>query len=441
MRRSRSSVLVSWRQATAVPYGPDMDVVIAGGGVAGLEALLALHAMAGERVSLRLIAPDPDFSYRPLAVAEPFGLGHAYHVPLTQLADETDAELVIDAVVGADDASRKARLRDGGGQGFDARLLATGGRAVAGVEGATTWWPEGDPDVYGGLLRDVEEGYTKRLAIVVPLGAVWPLPAYELALMTAGEAREMGHDDVQVTIVTPEPMPLSLFGDEAGEAVAEELRWAGVDLRTGGVARKTPGRPAARAGRRAARRPAHIRGAAAPGPGNRGSAMRRGRVYPRRRRRPRRGVRANVGGRRRRRLAAEVRRPRHPPGPARGRSHRAPRRRRRRGRPRGAGRARPACSSVTIGAACAAAATPGAPRCGGHRARSPASTSRAGWSSTAITPPAGEEPPEGGITVRRSVRALRGAEAQHLFDLARRLDSSDPAVAALGRRMRELRDR
>ena len=41
--------------------------------------------MAGERVSLRLIAPDPDFSYRPLAVAEPFGMGHAHHVPLEAL--------------------------------------------------------------------------------------------------------------------------------------------------------------------------------------------------------------------------------------------------------------------------------------------------------------------------------------------------------------------
>ena len=81
--------------------------------------------------------------------------------------------------------------------GFDALLLAPGGRAVAGVKGATTWWPGGDSDTYGGLLRDIDEGYTKRLAIVVPPGAVWPLPAYELALMTAGEARAMGHDDIR----------------------------------------------------------------------------------------------------------------------------------------------------------------------------------------------------------------------------------------------------
>lgn len=52
--------------------------------------------------------------------------------------------------------------------------------------------------------------------------------------MTAGEAREMGHE--QVTVVTPEHTPLSLFGDQASEAVGAELRWAGVEVRTGAVA-------------------------------------------------------------------------------------------------------------------------------------------------------------------------------------------------------------
>jgi hypothetical protein len=58
-----------------------VDVVIVGGGVAGLEALLGLRAMAGDRVSITLAAAAHDFSYRPLAIAEPFGLGHAYRVP------------------------------------------------------------------------------------------------------------------------------------------------------------------------------------------------------------------------------------------------------------------------------------------------------------------------------------------------------------------------
>jgi sulfide:quinone oxidoreductase len=219
-----------------------MEILIAGGGVAGLEALLGLHAIAGDRVRLTLIAPKPDFSYRPLAVAEPFGLGHAHHVPLSQFTEETGAELVVDAVTGVDDARREVWLRDRGVLTFEALLLAPGGHATAGVKGATTWWPGGDPETYGGLLRDIEEGYTKRLAIVVPPGAVWPLPAYELALMTAGEAREMGHDDVEVTVVTPEHAPLSLFGEAVSDAVTEELGQAGVGLRTGVVARGDGGR-------------------------------------------------------------------------------------------------------------------------------------------------------------------------------------------------------
>jgi sulfide:quinone oxidoreductase len=47
-------------------------VLIAGGGVAALEATLALRALADERVAITLVAPESDFVYRPLAVAEPF---------------------------------------------------------------------------------------------------------------------------------------------------------------------------------------------------------------------------------------------------------------------------------------------------------------------------------------------------------------------------------
>ena len=212
-----------------------MHIVIAGGGVAGLEALLAIRAMAGERVRLTLVAPDPEFTYKPLAVGEPFGLGHAHRVPLARFAADASAELLIDALVEVDDGFGRARLAGGETLYFDQLIVAPGGRPVAGVEGAPTWWPGGDPELYGGLLRDLDEGYAKTVAIVVPPGAVWPLPAYELALMTAGEASAMGHDDVEVTVVTPEHAPLSLFGDEASAALAEELAQAGVALRTGVV--------------------------------------------------------------------------------------------------------------------------------------------------------------------------------------------------------------
>jgi len=47
-------------------------VVIAGGGVAGLETLLALRVMAGERVEVTLLAPEPAFVNRSMAVDQPF---------------------------------------------------------------------------------------------------------------------------------------------------------------------------------------------------------------------------------------------------------------------------------------------------------------------------------------------------------------------------------
>ena len=291
-----------------------MEIVIAGGGVAGLEGLLALHRALGDRVHLTLIAPDPDFTYRPMAVAEPFGLGHAHRVPLKRFAQDTGAELVLDGVDGVDDAGGKIRLASGGDRGFDALLVAPGGRPVVGIEGATTWWPGGDSESYGGLLRDLEEGYAKRLAIVVPPGAVWPLPAYELALMTAGEAREMGQEDVSITVVTPEHTPLSLFGEQASDALAGELRWAGVDVRTGVVARKEgDGLVLEPTGERLDVQ----RVFAVPrlvGPAIDGTPGRRGGLHRRRRRGAGRRMRAHLGGRRRRRLARQVRRARHAPG-------------------------------------------------------------------------------------------------------------------------------
>ena len=59
------------RTATSHDAVGALRVVVGGGGVAGLEALLALRALAGDRVRLTLVAPAAEFTYRPLAVAEP----------------------------------------------------------------------------------------------------------------------------------------------------------------------------------------------------------------------------------------------------------------------------------------------------------------------------------------------------------------------------------
>ena len=46
-------------------------VLIAGGGVAALEAALALRDLGGERIATTILAPGPEFVYRPMSLGEP----------------------------------------------------------------------------------------------------------------------------------------------------------------------------------------------------------------------------------------------------------------------------------------------------------------------------------------------------------------------------------
>ena len=58
-------------------------VLIAGGGVAGLEGLLALRHLVGVRARIEVLAPEREFTYRQLAVAEPFSAGEVARFDLT----------------------------------------------------------------------------------------------------------------------------------------------------------------------------------------------------------------------------------------------------------------------------------------------------------------------------------------------------------------------
>src|SRR5438034_801560 len=66
-------------------------VVIAGGGVAALEAMVALRALAEERVDIELLAADRHCVHRPLSVAVPSGV--TWPLPLYALAIQTAARL------------------------------------------------------------------------------------------------------------------------------------------------------------------------------------------------------------------------------------------------------------------------------------------------------------------------------------------------------------
>ncbi len=81
------------------------------------------------------------------------------------------------------------------------------------------------------MVQGVEQGYVKRLAFVIPAPMPWPLPAYELALLTAERAWEM-QTELAVTILTPERAPLAVFGDHASAEVEQLLTDRGIDVIT-----------------------------------------------------------------------------------------------------------------------------------------------------------------------------------------------------------------
>jgi sulfide:quinone oxidoreductase len=212
---------------------PPLRVLVAGGGVAGLETLLALRDLAGDRTERTLLTPEAEFVYRPMAVVEPFGRGRAQRHRLDVIANDLGAALIPGALAEVDDRTRTAVTSTGERLSYDALVVAIGAGSEPAFARALTWTPESDDEVYGGLLRDVEEGYAKRVAFVIPPDVAWPLPGYELALMTAWDARGMGIDDVQITVYTPESAPLEIFGTAASRSLRDDLEEAGVEVRTG----------------------------------------------------------------------------------------------------------------------------------------------------------------------------------------------------------------
>jgi sulfide:quinone oxidoreductase len=210
-----------------------LRVLIAGGGVAALEAALALRALAEDRVGVELLAPEPHFWYRPLAVAEPFDLGEVRQFELSELAAAAGATFSPGALISVDAGSKLVQTSAGSSIPYDVLLVACGAVPTPAVPGALTFRGPADTEKIRRLLGELVAGQVGRVAFVVPWGAVWSLPIYELALMTAAYIAERELDHVELTIITPEDEPLQLFGRAGSDAVRELLEERGIALQTG----------------------------------------------------------------------------------------------------------------------------------------------------------------------------------------------------------------
>jgi sulfide:quinone oxidoreductase len=207
-------------------------VMIAGGGVAALEALMTLDELASDRVELELVTPTPEFAYRPLAVAEPFGFGDAHRFDVVRIASDHRAAVHLAGIRSVDPAAHHVVTWDGRELPFDLLFVAIGARSLPSLRGSVTIQGPGYTSRFRTVLKELEEGQVGHVAFAVPAGESWPLPLYELALMTAARLPERGVRDARLSLVTPERSPLELFGSDASEAVRDLLDARGIELHT-----------------------------------------------------------------------------------------------------------------------------------------------------------------------------------------------------------------
>jgi sulfide:quinone oxidoreductase len=214
--------------------GAPFHVVIAGGGPAALEGALKLQLLAADRARITLLASDAAFAYRPLAVAEPFGLAPPVRFSLPELAAERGFAFVRDALAGVDAPARRLRTAGGRTMAYDALLVAVGARAEPALPGALTFRGSEDAGALRGRLESLSREIA-RVAFVATPATAWTLPLYELAVMTSRWASEQ-ELALETWLVTHEDRALGVFGDEVAVRVADLLEDAGVRLWTGAFA-------------------------------------------------------------------------------------------------------------------------------------------------------------------------------------------------------------
>ena len=207
-------------------------VLIAGGGVAGLEAMLALSKLAKGLVDVELLSPEREFVYRPLLVAEPFGVAESLRLDLRTAAEDAGARYTPGALESVEPDRRTVVAADGNETSYDFLLIAVGARPVEAIPGALTFGGKEERSAFGDVLAAFGRRGHERIVFVAPPGVSWSIAAYELALLTAAERDARHLYGSEIVLVTHEKAPLEVFGGAVSELVVGRLEDAGVSLRT-----------------------------------------------------------------------------------------------------------------------------------------------------------------------------------------------------------------
>jgi sulfide:quinone oxidoreductase len=219
------------------PAANRVNVLVAGGGVAALEAVLALRALAGDRVRIRVLTPDALFAYRPLRVLEPFDRGAMFTIPWSAVAADCGCELVPGRLVSVDAAAGTALTATGTTLTYDELVIATGAIQTPAVAGAIMLGAREEAPRLAELVATMRRSLLHRVVVAIPAGVTWTVPAYELALQIA-QLRAANGATIHIHVVTAEREPAGVLGADASLLVERLLAERWIRLDTGCVADK-----------------------------------------------------------------------------------------------------------------------------------------------------------------------------------------------------------
>ncbi len=210
-------------------------LLVAGGGVGAVEALLAVRELAPEAFDVTLLAPGPALVLAPESVAEATGGAPARQFDLAAIAADLGVEHVRDALDTVDVTERRATTRTGTTLDYDALLLALGALPGPTLPGALRFAGVRDVSVVREALERTADAPCPTIALVATGGVGWTLPLYELATLIAARFEEQGRER-SLIVVTSEAEPMSVFGSRASREVAHHLGRLGIHVRTSTMA-------------------------------------------------------------------------------------------------------------------------------------------------------------------------------------------------------------
>jgi sulfide:quinone oxidoreductase len=208
-------------------------ILVAGSGPGALEATLALSRSEQLDAEISLISPQTEYLYRPNLVMEPFGVVSTARYSVGEIIRHPSVQQWQGLIERVDPAAGKAWSPENDEFDFDAMVVATGTRprielpAPAITIGAPDW----KEDV-AQVVAEIDAGEISNVIFTRPAGAAYSLPMYELALMAADRASRQSQRQITIAVVTPERIPLELFGAENSERVAKLCAQSGVLVRT-----------------------------------------------------------------------------------------------------------------------------------------------------------------------------------------------------------------